>query len=77
MQKAMLVRTSGPYSGRPDWEGIWSDPETEAEVLRMGYQYRMRSWGREWYVWTPSKFVKFQPLDEPSMACAFWQRIHL
>jgi len=34
---AILVRTSGPSRIDPDWCGIWADPETTAEALRIGY----------------------------------------
>lgn len=35
----ILVRTSGPYreTATPEFVGVWSDPETTAEVLRIGY----------------------------------------
>lgn len=39
MIPATLVRTSGPDPKGPAWTGIWSDPETTAEVLRIGYHY--------------------------------------
>ena len=44
MRESVLVRTEGPYRGSPDWCGIWSDPETTAEVLRIG-AYEMETGG--------------------------------
>lgn len=113
MRDAVLVRTSGPDPIGPTWTGIWADPETSAEVLRMGYadcaahveicfwrkphryaralneilrrsfgcvrpiRYRMRPHGREWYVWTPYRYQRFQSLDVPDMECAQWIEVQL
>lgn len=39
MREATLVKTSGISGDAPSFTGIWSDPETTAEVLRVGYDY--------------------------------------
>ena len=116
MRERLLVRTSGPDPLGPAYTGIWSDPETTAEVMRIGYdhgggggtiievclwrkphlyarpineilrrafgadrpiRYRMRSWGREWYVWTPWKYQRAQLLTETQSSCAEWFRVSL
>lgn len=59
MRDAILVRTSGPNPEGPTYTGIWSDPETTAEVLRIGYDYDSGGAVVEICFWRkPHRYVK-------------------